>query len=280
MDEDLSRLRQGNVNCDNMIDQISLSNINEVIYWSDVFRVLGIKRCQRLLHKLGVSDIVAKHPEGLMEAAHHFWHHTWDGIRFKGVRVGAGSSDPGFPENYRLGIQTLIRDVFELIVRNYDDREASNLYEWARRFFIDQDQVSVWFTWSILFGGPSESVSSDSDSLDSQLSPLIRQTIQTEFSPAAEQDDAASLSNVERIPLTTQEQRMIALEVTQPTDLREVDLHALLARLIRFQHAYLAWVKIDKNLSDSDRETLLWWGYEQAATMNVPAEDVTLPILQ
>jgi hypothetical protein len=263
-----------------MIDQISLSNINEVIYWSDVFRVLGIKRCQPLLYKLGVSDTLAKYPEGLMEAAHHYWRHTWEGIKFKGVRVGTGSRDPGFPENYRLGIQTLLRDIFALIVSKYDEDEAIDLYRWAQRFFTDQAQVSAWFTWSILFTEPSETVSSDSDSVDSHLSPLIRQAIQTEFSPAAEQDDSACLSNVERIPLTTQEQRMIALEVTQPTDFREVDLHALLARLIRFQHAYLAWVKIDKNLSDSDRETLLWWGYEQAATINIPAEDVTLPILQ
>jgi hypothetical protein len=258
-----------------MIDQISVSNINEVIYWADVFRVLGIKRCQPLLTNLGVSATMAECPAPLLEAAHHFWRHTWEGIRSKGVRVGTGLSDPGFPENYRLGIQTLLREIFALIVRNYDEDEASNLYQWAQRFFTDQAQVNMWFTWSLLFA--SQSVSTGSESADSQLSPLIRKAIQTDFSPAAEQEDAAFLSNVERVPLTAQEQRMIALEVTQPTDFREVDLHGLLARLMRFQHAYLAWVRIDKDFSGPELETLLWWGYEQAAALNIPAEDVMLP---
>lgn len=188
-----------------MMDQISVSNINELIYWADVFRVLGIKRCQPLLFKLGVPATIGERPEALVEAAHHFWLHTWEGIRFKGVRVGTGFSDPGFPENYRLGIQTLLRDIFALIVRNYDEDEASNLYQWAQRFFIDQAQVSTWFTWSLLFAGPSESFPTDSDSKDTPLSAPVREAIQTEFYPAAEQDDAAFLSNVEQIPLTAQE---------------------------------------------------------------------------
>lgn len=261
-----------------MIDLIRVSETNETIYWADVFRVVGIKRCRPVFHKIGVPDAIVLQPDVLVKAALHFWHHNWNGIELNGVRVDRGYSDPGFPENYLLGIQSLLQSTFAIIVSHYDQDDASRLYHWMQRFFVDQDQANLWFTWSILFSSLSKSQLVSSD-FASEISPRIERTIQGHFGPAAQDDDTASLASIQRIPLSSLEQRMIELEVTQPHDSPEFDLMGLLKRVMQYDHAYRSWIEIAKCLSSPEREDLLWWGYEVAAELGMPSEDVKLPII-
>jgi hypothetical protein len=261
-----------------MIEAIRVSNIREIIYWGDAFRVLGIKRCQPLLPRIGVSSAISSQPAGLVEAGLHFWRHTWEGIRRDGVRVNIGYADPAFPENYRFGVESLLRDTFALIERHYSEEDSLSLYQWVNRFFIDQEQVNLWFTWSMLFSLPCE-VQSDLFEHAPEIVPRIRETIAGHFGQTVQVNDADYLASAERIPLSTLEKRMIALEVTQPGDFPEVDLAGLLKNLVQYNHAYQVWNQLDSYLSTSDREALLWWGYEQATTLGISAEDVNLPIL-
>jgi len=259
------------------MEPIRLSNIREVIYWADAFRVLGIKRCQPAWSKTGIPARMSSQPPALVEAVLHFWRHNWEGIRQNGIRVDIGYADPAFPENYRFGLESLLRDTFALIERHYSEEDSLSLYHWVNRFFIDQEQVNLWFIWSMFFSLPLE-VQSEFFKHAREIVPRIRETIAGHFGQTVQTDDAKSLSRMERIPLSTLEQRIIALEVTQPGDLTEVDLTGLVGTLMQYNHAYQVWNQLHRYLSTSDREAMLWWGYEQATTLGISAEDVNLPI--
>ncbi len=225
-----------------------------------------------------MSAAISSHPVGLVDAALHFWRHNWEGIRHDGIRVDIGYGDPGFPDNYRFGIESLLRDTFALIERHYNEKDSLSLYHWVNRFFIDQEQVNLWFTWSMLFSLPCE-VQSELFKHAPEIVPRIRETIAGHFGRTVQANDAESLSRVEPIPLSRLEERMIALEVTQPGDFPEVDLPGLLRNLMQYNHSYQVWNQLHSYLSTSDREALLWWGYEQATSLGISAEDVNLPIL-
>ena len=261
-----------------MIEAIRVSNVRELIYWADAFRVLGIKRCQPVLSRIGVSAAISSKPTGLVEAALHFWRQNWEGIRHDGIRVDIGYADPEFPDNYRSGVESLLWDSFTIVERHYSKEDSLSLYHWVKRFFIDQDEVNLWFTWSMLFSVPFE-VQSELFKHAPEIVPLIRETIAGHFGQTVQANDAESLSRIERIPLSTLEQRMIALEVTQPGDFPEVDLPGLVKTLMQNNHAYQVWNELHEYLSILDRDALLWWGYEQATTLGISAEDVNLPIL-
>jgi len=261
-----------------MIEAIHLSNVREIIYWADAFRVLEIKRCQPVLARTGVSAPISSQPDGLVEAALHFWRHNWDGISHDGIRVDIGYADPAFPDNYRFALESLLLDSFALIERHYSKEDSLSLYRWVKRFFIDQDEVNLWFTWSMLFSMPFE-VQSELFKHAPEIVPRIKETIAGHFGQTVQANDLESLSRIERIPLSTLEKRMIALEVTQPSDFPEVDLPGLLKNLMQYNHAYQLWNELHEYLSTSDREALLWWGYEQATTLGISAQDVNLPIL-
>jgi hypothetical protein len=260
-----------------MNEKIRLANVREFIYWTDAFRVLGIKRCRLAWSTIGVPAPISSNPAGLVEAAIHFWRHNWEGIRHKGIRVDIGYADPAFPDNYRLGVESLLRDSFAIIERHYGQEDSLSLYSWVRRFFIDQEEVNLWFTWSMLFSLPFE-VEAELFRHAPEVGLRIRETIADHFGQSVQADDAESLRRMERIPLSTSEQRMIALEVTQPGDFPEVDLTGLVGSLMGNHHSYQVWKQLNGYLSTSEREALLWWGYEQASTLGISAEDVNLPI--
>lgn len=259
-----------------MIDLIHVADTRELIYWSNVFRILGVKRCQSLLGQFGVPAVVASRPIQLMEAALYFWRQNWDGIQIHGQRLGKGYADPGFPENYRLSIQSLLQKCFAIIRDRYDLDTSISVARWARRFFVDQDQVNLWFTWSVLFASTnSRAVSPEQASLPAPLHSMI----QLHFGQDAQGKDARDLENSERIPLSNVERRMIALEVTQPTDVAEVNLTDLSKQILNYNHAYQIWRAIHANFN-SESESLLWWGYERADVLGMPVEHVSVPIVQ
>ncbi|HKR61290.1 MAG TPA: hypothetical protein VJS64_16335 [Pyrinomonadaceae bacterium] len=258
-----------------MIEAIRVFDIRETIYWADAFRVLGIKRSQEVLAETGVPVLASSQPFGLSEAALHFWRHNWEGISHKGLRVDTGSADPAFRDNYRLALEALIQNSFAIMENHYGSDIALNLYLWVKRFFIDQDDVNLWFTWSTLFSLAFE-VEPDLFK-DPEVVPRIRETIAGHFGRAVEVNDAKALRKMEGIPLSTLEQRMIALEVTQPNDFPEVDLTGLVRTLMQYNHAYQVWNQFHRYLSTSDQEALLWWAYEQANTLGISAEDINIP---
>lgn len=111
---------------------IEVNDIGEILHWENAFRVLGTKRCQASLLDAGVPAKMVSAPEGLMRAAHYFWQIRWQGITWQGIQVGQGYSDPEFPENYRLGILALLNNTFNLLVEDYGEGDANELYKWAR----------------------------------------------------------------------------------------------------------------------------------------------------
>ncbi len=259
-----------------MIDLIHVADTKELIYWSNVFRILGVKRCQSLLGQIGVPAVAISRPIHLMEAALYFWRQYWDGIPINGQRLEKGYADPGFPENYRLSIESLLQKCFAIIRDSYDLDTSISVARWARRFFVDQDQVNLWFTWSMIFASiNSQAVSSEQASLLAQLHSMIK----LHFGHDAQAKDARDLENCERIPLSNIERRMVALEVTQPTDVAEVNLTGLAKEILNYNHAYQIWRAIHADFK-AESESLLWWGYERADMLGMPVEHVSIPVLQ
>ena len=259
---------------------VHVSHHAEVLHWENVFRVLGVGRARPLLAQIGVPAAVAARPEGVAHAAAFFWERKWAGVTYKGVRVAGGIADPDFAENYRQGVLELLERSFAEIADFYDEAVAANLYDWARRFFVDQERVGLWDTWSILFSSAHHSgggFDPASFGFSAEAAGLIGETLGRHFGPRAVSEDAAALDQMKGIPLSPAERQMVALEATRPGDLPEVDLHELLSMLIRYEHAYRSWVEMREFLSADNREALLWWGYRQAELLNMPVEDVTLP---
>jgi hypothetical protein len=88
----------------------------DLLFWSDVFRVLGIRRCHPLLRRLGVNAYMVGEPAGLINASAYFWQQRLDGIRYRGKFVGTGYSDPDFPQNYLMGISSLLNETFKIFL--------------------------------------------------------------------------------------------------------------------------------------------------------------------
>jgi hypothetical protein len=208
-------------------------------------------------------------------AAQSFWDVVWEGIRWHGQRVGQGYSDPGFPENYRLGLESLLANTFDRIANSYSDIDAQTLYDWAQRQFIDHQQINLWSTWSALFAGAAfETVPLDLP--DEQRAP-IKQLIEDHFGASVRSRETELLELAESIPLSTSEKRMLALEVTRPDDFEKVDLIQTLERIIQHQHAYQVWIELNNSIDESEREAIFWWAYREAVNIGIGASDVILP---
>ena len=256
---------------------VEVNDIGEILHWESAFRVLGTRRCQALLLDAGVPAKMVSAPEGLIRAAHYFWQIRWQGISWQGIQVGQGYSDPEFPENYRLGILALLNNTFNLLVEDYGEADANELYEWARRHFINQKQSACLFIWYLLFLAAVESSEPVPFPLPSDKARLAEIAIRENLGRDRETGDAKLIALARNIPLSPVEQRMVALEVTRPTDLAEVDLLELIEMVLKNQYTYQVWIEIDKLADASEREAILWWGYEQAAALEIPAEEVALP---
>ena len=256
---------------------VEVDHIGDITYWENVFRVLGIRRCQAALLDAGVPAKMASAPEGLIRAADYFWQTRWQGITWQGIPVGQGYSDPGFPENYRLGIVALLSNTFNMLVNDYGEADANALYEWARRHFIDQKQSACLFIWYLLFLAVADSSNAVPFPLPSDKAKLAEIAVHTYLGRDRETGDAKLIALARNIPLSLVEQRMVALEVSRPTDLSEVDILELIEGVLKNQHTHQVWVEIDRLADPSEREAILWWGYEQAAVLQIPVEEVALP---
>lgn len=253
---------------------VEVNDIGDITHWENAFRVLGLTRCQALLLDAGVPSKMVSAPDGLTRAAHYFWQIRWQGITWEGIQVGQGYSDPGFPENYRLGILALLNNTFNMLVNDYGEADASELDEWARRHFINQKQSSCLFIWYLLFLAAVESSEPVPFPDKAKLAEIA---VRENLGADRETGDANLIALARNIPLSPVEQRMVALEVTSPTDLVEVDLLDLIEMVLKNQRTYQVWIEIDKLADASEREALLWWGYERAAVLQIPAEEVVLP---
>lgn len=265
------------------LSDIQVANVDEISRWENVFRVLGIKRCQPLLRDVGLPTRVINDPKGLVNASYHFWQVRWSGISWQGKVVGQGYSDPGFPENYRLGIQSLLADIYNIIASKYNEADAMEIYRWSQCHFINRKQVDGLYIWSLLLPelGNARSIFKDNLviklSLSSASAQRIVDTWYKYLGPEIRNQHVENLAIAKKIPLSSFERRMIQLEVTGPTDMPEVDVLEIVEQVLRNQQVYQFWSDIDEWISDSEKETLLWWGYEQAASLHIPIGEVALP---
>ncbi|HKR23162.1 MAG TPA: hypothetical protein VJS17_11235 [Pyrinomonadaceae bacterium] len=219
---------------------------------------------------MGISVEMAGRPEGLLRAANYFWQRDWQGFGLSGY------SDPDFKEKYRKAIDELIKATFAIVSDQYGEQAAKDLYTWAQRFFINQDEQNLWSTWSLLLGSP------DQLQAESQFQSEIArfaESLEQEFGSATYETDAEALNAIDVTKLSPNEYKMIALEVTRPDDFVTVDLRDLAGSVIRSNHAYQFWRVLSSGLDASELDTWLWIGYEQAAKLGMPVEDVQLPLL-
>ncbi len=251
--------------------QIHISDIQEMLCWRDVFRILGIRNCHPLLERMGVSSGMADRPEGLLRAAIHFWERDWQGTGLSGY------ADPDYEERYRIAIETLIKSTFTLIIDYYGNDAATDLYGWAHRFFIHHEDENVWFTWSLLLGSLARS-QADSQ-FRTEVAPFAG-PLQKEFGPESDAADIEALNEIDLRNLSPNEYKMIELEVSRPTDFVTVDLRGIVATVMRSNHAYRFWHVLSSTLEPSELDTWLWIGYEQAEGLGMPAEEVKLPMLR
>ncbi len=249
---------------------------NDIIYWQTAFQVLGIKRSEPILRHSGLPPEVLSSTGDLASAALHFWNSLWQGIRWKDRSVDPKYSGLSVSEGDELALRSLLKDVFELLEGAYGSSQAHEIYAWSVRNFVNQDQVNLWFAWSLVLSSFEEQVP-ESDSNDSSLPAELVGIIDANFGPAAKQLVDELVNESEKIPISPIERKMIALEVTSPTDFVEVDLSDIFQLLLARQRAYETWRMIDTHFEESDRQVLLWWAYAKASEIGMPLEDIQLP---
>lgn len=261
------------------------------VAWLNVFRILGVGRCQPLLRYAGVPAEMSGAPEGLARAAHYFWQRTWDSDP---INVGP-DWEPGdfteevyaeYLENYRIAVASLVADTFNLLVDYYGEAPATDLREWAQRNFIDNEQVVLWSIWCRLWlrmvGESSLIYPLVRPALRPGALKRVKKTVrkhlpllcidETEDGPEAE-----LLRQAVGMPTSPVERRMLAIEVLRPDDPPEVDVLLRLKFVIRQHGAYSVWQELDAWLGAANREALLRWGKEQAAVVG-EATEITLPV--
>jgi hypothetical protein len=247
------------------------TEVPTLIYWRKVFRIFGIRSCQPLLDRMGISVEVAGRSEGLLRAANYFWERDWRGFGLSGY------ADANFKEKYRKATDELIKATFAIIADYYGTETADDIYCWAQRFFINQDHVNSWSTWSFLLASLAQSRA------DSQFQTEIARFVELldhEFGSETFEADIRALSGIDLGKLSPKEYKMIALEVTRPNDFATVDLAELAGSVMRCNHAYRFWRVLRHSIDASELDAWLWIGYEQAEKLGMPAADVHLPSVE
>lgn len=263
---------------------LKIAHSQESMLWGDVFRVLGVRRCQPMLSKAGVPAAMTTAPENIVQASHYFWRRTLDGdimpSRYMKPPFQTQGEVDDHLEALRLGLLGLLSETFSIIVNYYGEGAASELYEWAQRNVVDHDQRRRWDMWNELFlrliGALGISCALVPIDLDRLLVEKIKETVQR-FLPGL-LADLEDRSDLKAIPLSPIEESILALEVIQPEDEAQVDVLLIVELILRRQAAYEIWKTIDKWLTASNRELLLHWGKQQAIALNNSTDSVTLPI--
>lgn len=271
-----------------MAVSVQVTDARDITKWDDVFRVLGIKRCQPLLREAGVPAIMIDTPATLVRAAHYFWQRRLQGDVRPGHHIGnpfdTQRAVDDYLEAYRLGILGLLSDTFSIIVNDYGEAAAQDLYEWAQRNFIDHTQVVRWTTWNELLLRLIDLSATFYPLSTPILAPSvlerIKETVRAYSSRLLTEEDEREMelmAEAREIPLSPIEQRMVALNKIEPDDESEVDVLLILELVLRQQYAHKVWTELDSWLEESDRKSLFEWGRRQAVIMNKKAEWVTLP---
>lgn len=250
----------------------------DLLYWGDVFRVLGIRRFHSFWASLGIPETVIAHPEKAYGAAEYFWTSRLGGIRWQG-RVLTGYVEPDFERKYELGVQTLLSQTFAMLSDSYGTEAASDLQTWASRNFIDKTAVRLWSTWDSLLSLDNENFSFGGvgSSLSRETLEKIRSTWGIHYPRNLRERIAALFHDVRGIPISGGEQMMIKLEVSQPGDMQEFDLESLIKIVLGRQRAFRFWADLASWAGLVEREALLWWAYDRAAAVGLPLKDVILP---
>lgn len=97
------------------------------------------------------------------------------------------------------------------------------------------------------------------------------------FGVNAEKHIRAALLKARKIPLSSFEQIMVRMEVTNPSDIPEVDVLEIAEQVIRNQCAYRFWSEIRKWIGAFEEEALLKWAGERAIDLDIPIEDIVPP---
>ncbi len=269
------------------LNTISLISIDQIQDWENVFRVVGIGCCEPLLIDAGLPKDIANNPKGLIEAAHFFWQKRWAGVTLEGRQVGYGYSDPGFPENYRLGLQLLLNNTFKIVFDNYDEPSVLRLNSWTQRHFIDKSQVNCLYIWSHLLHAIINRQGEDyregqpfslpfHDDTAKSITTLIDKNLGVEVRRLWDQ----KIEQARKIQLSSYEKRTVKLEAVRPTDIAEFDVLGTVRMVMENQHIYQFWQEVNQWMTQGEMERLLWWGYEQAKAIGLPIEDVVLPDIE
>lgn len=267
-------------------------SISYLIHWKDVFRVIGVERCQQLLPYAGVPDKMANSPAGLLRAAHSFWQNLWEHnpLDVEPRWTAETYSEEVLTrhvENLLRATDSLVNKTFQLLSAEYDSSTASELHSWAERNFIDEVEIGRWQMWARMMlrlvgqsalRYPLVPTSLSPDILE-RVEQVVNAYVPLLYVDREEEGHVDELLNAAyAIPLSPIEQRILAMEKAYPDDPSETDVLLTLKILIQRHAAYTLWQELDTWLSESDREKLLQWGRTQAAVIGWPSESINLPV--
>ena len=270
-----------------MLNSINLIDASQIQDWENIFRVVGVKRCEMILVDIGLPKDIANSSKGLIEATRYFWQTRWAGVTLEGRPVGYGYSDPEFPENYRLGLQLLLNNTLKIIFDSYGRASVFRFNSWAQRHFTDKNQFNCLYIWShLLYTITDKQDERDKNAVSVPLpfhedtTELIITSINNHLGIEKRKLWDQKIEEAKKIPLSLYEKKIVELEAVRPTDISEFDVLGMVRTIIENQHIYQFWQEVGQWMTKDELDSFLWWGYEQAKRIGLPIEEVVLPDLE
>jgi hypothetical protein len=150
---------------------------------------------------------------------------------------------PALPDRERW-FEQLLEGFFRNISEQYNSDSMLALNAWLPRHFASREELRTWWLWSILlprlarlYGGDVH----EPNPLSAAHTEIFGDAVGSQFSAEVREADRARLEAASRIPLDSEEARLVALEVTSPNDSQEMDMVGALNIAIQSEQAFRTW---------------------------------------
>jgi hypothetical protein len=234
----------------------------EAIGWKMAWLVLGSERCEPLLPMAGVPPGICARPVPLRETVQQAWKAHDAGLPGVPPR-----DDPAFHEAYERAFRSLLTSVFAKLTDQYGEAEATVLYSWTRRHFVDRKQVNWWGQWQGLYQQLSSfhEWTKVPQPFAEDRRKWIRSLVDSRLGPEVLRRDEARIRAALAHDKSAFEQQALRLELGG-----EVDLETVTDLALSRERAYELWIEFARQLRPDEERQLVDWAMQEARALGYP----------